>query len=187
MITLPRPPRRAHLRSFWIALCAMLGLSVTIIMWFFALPHPLAIPFATGTAPVAVGLIVPRWIGPFYAIWNKLARRVAYITRLALMGICYFVIFVVVRQAGARFTRKRPRYMRTTWTRRGNQAETTGPSFSSVTSKDPTERGWATAYFIWARRTGNWWAIVLLPFLFLLSVLADDDRKTLPAHIYTLF
>ena len=40
---------------------------------------------------------------------------------------------------------------------------------------------------IWARRTGNWWAIVLLPFLFLLSVLADDDTKTLPAHIYTLF
>jgi hypothetical protein len=186
MITLPRPPRRAHLRSFWIALCAMLGLSVTIIMWFFALPHALAIPFATGTALVAVGLIVPEWIGPFYAIWNKVARRVAFITRLALMGICYFVVFVVVRQAGARFTRKRYRSTRTTWSPRGNQAET-GSSFSSMRLEDPTEPGWATAYFIWARRTGNWWAIVLLPFLSLLSVLADDDRKTLPAHIYTLF
>jgi hypothetical protein len=187
MITLPRPPRRAHLRSFWIALCAMLSSSATTIMWFFALPHPLAIPLATGTGLVAVGLMMPEWIRPFYTLWNKVARRVASITRLALMGICYFVVFVVVAQAGARFTRKRPRSMRTTWTPRGKQAETAGPSFSSVMLKDPTERGWATAYFIWARRTRNCWAIVLLPFLSLLSVLADDDKETLPAHIYTLF
>jgi hypothetical protein len=187
MITLPKPPRRAHLRSFWIALCAMFWSSATLIMWFFALPHRFTIPLATATGLIAVGLIMPRWIGPFYAIWNKVARAVAYVTRLALMGICYFVVFVVVAQAGARFTRKRPRSMGTTWTPRGNQAETPGPRFSSVTLKDATERGWATAYFIWARRTGNWWAVVLLPFLFLLSVLADEDTKTLPAHIYTLF
>ena len=93
MITLPTPPRRAHLRSFWIALCAMLGSSATIIMWFFALPHPLTIPLATGTGLVAVGLMMTEWIRPFYAIWNKVARRAAYITRLALMGICYFVVF----------------------------------------------------------------------------------------------
>jgi hypothetical protein len=163
----------------------MLASSAAIIMWFFALPHPLTIPLATGTGLVAVGLIMTEWIRPFYTIWNKVARRVAFITRLALMGICYFVVFVVVGQAGARFTRKRPRSMRTTWTPRGNKAETTAPSFSSI--KDPTERGWATAYFIWARRTDNWWAIVLLPFLSLLSVLADDDKKTVPGHIYTLF
>jgi hypothetical protein len=187
MITLPTPPRRAHLRSFWIALCAILGSSAAIIMWFSALPHPLAIPLATGTGLVVVGLIMTDWIRPFYAIWNWVARRVAYVTRLALMGICYFVVFVVVAQAGARFTRKRPRSMRTTWTPRGNQAETPGPRFSSVTLKDATERGWATAYFIWARRTGNWWAIFLLPFLSLLSVLAHDDKEALPAHIYTLF
>jgi hypothetical protein len=156
-------------------------------MWFSALPHPLAIPLATGTGLVVVGLIMTDWIRPFYAIWNWVARRVAYVTRLALMGICYFVVFVVVAQAGARFTRKRPRSMRTTWTPRGNQAETPGPRFSSVTLKDATERGWATAYFIWARRTGNWWAIFLLPFLSLLSVLAHDDKEALPAHIYTLF
>jgi hypothetical protein len=165
----------------------MLGLSATIIMSFFALPHPLTIPLATGTGLATVGLMMTEWIRPFYDIWNKLARRVAYVTRLALMGICYFVVFVVVGQAGARFTRTRPRSMRTTWTPRGNQAETPGSSFSSMRLKDPTERGWATEYFIWARRTGNWWAIVLLPFLSLLSVLADNDRKTLPAHIYTLF
>lgn len=165
----------------------MLASSATIIMWFLALPHPLSIPLATGTGLAAVGLMMTEWIHPFYALWNKVARTVAFITRLALMGICYFVVFVVVAQAGARFTRKHPRSMRTTWTPRGNQAETTGPSFSSMRLKDPTERGWATAYFIWARRTGNWWAIVLLPFLSLLSALADDDKKTLSGHIYTLF
>jgi hypothetical protein len=186
MITLPRPPRRAHLRSFWIALCAMLGSSATIILWFFALPHPWTIPLATGGL-VAVGLMMTEWIRPFYAIWNKVARRVAFMTRLALMEICYFVVFVVVGQAGARFSRTRSRSTRTTWIPRGNQAEATGSSFSSVQLKDATERGWATAYFVWARRTGNWWAIVLLPFLSLLSVLADDDKETLPAHIYTLF
>jgi hypothetical protein len=185
MITLPTPPRRAHLRSFWIALWAMLASSAAIVMWFFALPHPLTIFLAVGL--VAIGLMMTKWISPFYAIWNKVARRVAFITRLALMGICYFVVFVVVALAGARFTRKRSRSMGTTWTPRGNHSETPGPRFSSVTLKDATERGWATAYFIWARRTGNWWAVVLLPFLFLLSVLADEDTKTLPAHIYTLF
>jgi hypothetical protein len=165
----------------------MLSSSATIIMWFFALPHPLAIPLAIGTGLVAVGLIMPEWVRPLYAIWNKVARRVASVTRLALMGICYFVVFVVVAQGGARFARKRPGSMQTTWIPRRNQAEAVASSFSSESLKDPAERGWATAYFIWARRTGNWWAIILLPFLFLLSVLADDDKETLPAHIYTLF
>ena len=187
MITLPTSPHRTHLRSFWIAICAMLGSSATIFMWFFALPHAFAIPLATGTSLLAVGLIMPQWIWPFYAIWNKVARRVASITRLALMGICYFVVFVVIGRAGARFAQNRSPSMQTTWSPRGHQAETSEPSFSSATVKHIAERGWATAYFTWARRSGNWWAIVLLPFLSLLSVLAEDDRKALPAHIYTLF
>jgi hypothetical protein len=65
----------------------MLGSSATIILWFFALPHPWTIPLATGGL-VAVGLMMTEWIRPFYAIWNKVARRVAFMTRLALMEIC---------------------------------------------------------------------------------------------------
>jgi hypothetical protein len=166
----------------------MLASSATIIMWFFALPHPLTIPFVTGISVVTIGVVMTEWIRPIYAVWNnKVAHRVALITRPALMTICYFIVFLVVAQAGARFTRNRPRSMRTNWTRRANQPEVTGSSLSPTRLNDPADRGWATAYFIWARRTGNWWAIVLLPFLFLLSVLAEDDRKTLPGHIYTLF
>jgi hypothetical protein len=46
---------------------------------------------------------------------------------------------------------------------------------------------WTKAYFHWARSTGNLWAVVLLPFLSLLSLLAEDEDETLPAYVYTLF
>jgi hypothetical protein len=51
-------------------------------------------------------------------------------------------------------------------------------------SKNP---GWARAYLGWARHSGNGWAIVLLPFLGLLSLFAEDEEEPISVQNYTLF
>jgi hypothetical protein len=45
---------------------------------------------------------------------------------------------------------------------------------------------WATMA-TWVIRSGNVWALVLVPFLVLIAALETDDRQQFPAGIYTLF
>ena len=184
MITLPAPPRRAHLRSFWVALCTMLGISASVCMCILALPHPLAIPAGTIVCLVAVGLVMTEWIRPLYGAWNWGARLVARGTRLLLMSICFFIVFAAVGLAGARFDRALSMSPASSWVRRRTQD---GEENLSPFAEKPNGTMQMNAYLHWARSSGNLWAVVLLPFLFLLSVLAEDEDDTLPAYVYTLF
>ena len=77
MITLPTPPRRAHLRSFWIALSIILGLIVLFFLRLLSYGHPQLLALATVFGFVIAGVIFPEWVRPFYSLWNKAARRVA--------------------------------------------------------------------------------------------------------------
>jgi hypothetical protein len=187
MITLPAPPRRAHLRSFWFALCTMLGTSATVCMYILALPHPLAIPAVTVVCLVAVGLVMTEWIRPLYGAWNRGARLVARGARLLLMGICFFIVFAAVGLAGARFGRAVSMSPASSWVRRRTEDGEEDLSPFAAKSNGSMRMKWTKAYFHWARSTGNLWAVVLLPFLSLLSLLAEDEDDTLPAYVYTLF
>ena len=110
---------------------------------------------------------------------------VARVTGRLLMGICFFIAFGAVGLAGARYSRKLPTSPLSGWTRRGPQ---TGKENSAPSARRGiNEAAWLRAYVRWARRSGNLWAIVLIPFLSLLSLLAKDEDDTLPTNIYTLF
>lgn len=165
----------------------MLGLSATIFMYVLAVPHPVAIPLSTVVCLVAVTLVMTEWIRPLYAAWNKAARWVARGARLLLMGVCFFIVFVAVAQGGARFGGTLSTSTASNWVRRRTKVGGDNPPPFAEKPNGSIQMKWTKAYFLWARSSGNLWAIVLLPFLSLLSLLAEDEDDTLPANVYTLF
>ena len=100
------------------------------------------------------------------------------------MGICFFIVFAAVGLAGARFRRKPPTSASSGWNRRQNESgEEKRTSFAGKENKEAVDAG--------LRPVGGpqrqWWAIVLIPFLSLLSLVAKEEDDTLPTHVYTLF
>ena len=185
MITLPEPPRAAHLRSFWFALSAIFGMSTASCLHVLSVPHSLAISAATALLLVGAGIFGADWIRPFYTVWNRGARLVARVTSGLLIGICFFIAFGAVGLAGARYSRKLPTSALSGWTRRGPQIGNENIAPCARTGIKKAE--WLCAYVCWACRSGNLWAIVLIPFLSLLSLLAKDEDETFPTNVYTLF
>jgi hypothetical protein len=117
------------------------------------------------------------WIEPCYRVWNGAARRVGRAARLVVTSICYFVVVTIVAKSDPPFERRRPAPGTSQWIARHRNAR----------SSDDAEGPWTSVYIAWARRTGNGWALVLMPFLIVLAAVAEDDEQALPANLYTLF
>src|SRR5688572_29903273 len=102
MVLLPAHPRRAWLRSFWLALSL-------IWLGFIGIPAMLfGTPFLPWAA-VAVLLCVPVVIRPQivtlpYRAWNKLSRIYIDLAERLLLKICYFTIVVPTAWTGSRLT-----------------------------------------------------------------------------------
>ena len=66
MITLPAPPRAAHLRSFWFALSSIFGMRAAICLHVLAVPHSVMISAATFLLLLGAGIFGTDWIRPLY-------------------------------------------------------------------------------------------------------------------------
>src|SRR5262245_52659402 len=99
MIALPVPARRAHLRSFWLALCGIVfGAAIPIVL---VLPRPglLRLAAATAAGAAALGLASPELVRPLYSLWNR-AAMVERPARLAVLAVCFFILYVAGRAGG---------------------------------------------------------------------------------------
>jgi hypothetical protein len=185
MITLPVPPRAAHLKSFWLAFSMMLGTGTAICLHVLAVPHLLAISAVGVLLLVGTSVFATDSIQPLYTVWNRGARFVGRVARRLVLGVCFFIVFAGVGLLGARFGRKVPNRASSGWDRR--RPAIGEENRSPLAEKRLTRVAWMPAYVRWARRSGNLWAVVLIPFLSLLSLLAEEEEDTLPAFVYTLF
>ena len=174
---LPEPPRRAHLRAFWLAVSAMLGAIGAAAASWWSVPHPVAVPVTASIILAAAGVMATNAVRPVYRLWNALSRRAARAARPVVAALCYFVIFVIVGMGGTKLERGRSTASTSKWVKRS-----AGPH-----DRRAAGESWTAGYIGWARHTGNVWALVLLPFLIVLSMLTEDDTVALPVHIYTLF
>jgi hypothetical protein len=186
MITLLSPPRRAWVRSFWLAVSLGSGLLIGLLLALLLSPRW----FGLG-AMVALVLALPRllWAQTIaYKLWNRLARYFGHAAHLWLIGICFAIIVVAVGRKGSSLRLVRPSSTASLWMPRGTMAPGAYISqYSAATARAP-EKGWIAAFFSWAAQSGNLWALSLLPFFMLLSALRTDQRKSnFPANIYTLF
>jgi hypothetical protein len=185
MITLPAQPRAAHLRAFWFALCALIGLGTGIFLIFVDVHHGLAIWTISIVFLLLSGMVAPDRVQRFYLMWNRGARFVSREISRILMAVCFFIIVAAVGLAGARFARKVPEPVSSGWQRRGPERQDDNlPSFPGQANE---KAEWVRAYMHWTRRSSNLWALVLLPFLMLLSLVSKVEDDAPPTHVYTLF
>jgi hypothetical protein len=184
-LVVPARPRRAALRAFWLTMGAWAGLGTAVVM-------PLDVVSRLVAGLLVAALIVvgawlrPREAGGLYRLWARASRLYSRITQLVLLRLCHGVVFVAVGWAGSTLRLAPPRADESLWAQRSTLA--TGAYRSQFEGSNGTAPvgAWA-ATATWAMRSGNLWALVLVPVLVLIAALETDDRQRFPAGIYTLF
>lgn len=181
-LSLPIEDRRTYLRSFWIVICLFLGVVLSVLGWLLQVRFFLAI--AGGVAAISASLVFVRqeFVQRLYHAWNR--RIVSPFAKLAkhnVMSICYFVIFVATRMVGSRWQYQAA----ADWKQRTSLPAEAYELPYRAAGRNRT--GWISNYIAWAFRTDNFWSIALIPFLLILRLLKDEEKKTFEANIYTLF
>ena len=187
MIILPSHPRRAWLTSFWVVLCALAGAGVGALLSICVGPRWFAGGIALAVILALPGVLRPGAVAVVYDLWNRLAHIVARVVRLVITAVCFFGIFVVVGRAGSSLRLTRPTSPGSLWVPRGTTAESRFLHPHEITGHQRPPAGWVRTYVAWAVRSRHWWALTLLPFLWLRNYFAHETDRIFPANIYTLF
>ena len=185
MITLPHPPRRAWLMSFWLTISVLLGLMLVGVLSLIS-PRWSVLGLMLTLGLLVPGVVWPQAVGKPYRAWNRLARTFGRGARLLLTGICFCVI-VVAGRTGSSLRLSRPHSLETLWLPRKTLGSTTYLHQHDAPTRESGGKSWIRNYIWWARQSGNLWTISLLPFLILLRTVEPEVRSTYPANIYTLF
>lgn len=122
-----------------------------------------------------------------YEAWNRLARLFVRIARLALMGVCFYIVLGTVGRAGSRLALRRPNPDQSLWTSRTTLLPESYIHQYSIPQEGTSPKGWIGSYFSWVRHSGNLWALFLLPFLALLWTVESRKERSSTPDIYTLF
>jgi hypothetical protein len=185
MITLSAPPRLAHLRAFGLLLSLCYGAVVALLAWMLRAANPVLTWVMVTSVMVAVSVTTAQQLAWLYKRWNSLVRWLSRRATTAISGICFCMCAALPRNE-MRFERKPRSADASNWAKTQSTwsiADALSPDPASA-SKNPR---WARTYIRWAPRSGNGWAIVLLPFLGLLSLFGEDEEEPVPVQNYTLF
>jgi hypothetical protein len=184
---LPTTPRRVYLQSFWLIVCLTVALCLAGALAF----HVDALWVGGGLVLVGlvgvVGFQVPAIAAGPYKLWAGTVDLYCRGARLAVKVACFFIVFVLVgrTKSGLRFDR--PHAGSSVWQRRDTLSANTYRQESESEDASAGSTTWLSSYAAWCRASGNRWALLLLPYLFLLNLLEPEQDRTLPANIYTLF
>jgi hypothetical protein len=179
MLTLPAPPRRAHLAAFAGALGLVGGVALGALLGVAASPAWAALGPGLGTVLAAVGVLRPRAVAPLYAAWSGLEARYRRVARLAVKAAAFLPLVAMGPGGDARLGLAAPEPARSLWLPRTPDADAPGVGAA--------RGGLVRSYAGWAARGGRWWTLALLPFLVLLAAIDADTEPTLPTQTYTLF
>ena len=182
-ITLP-PPSRGRFYSFWLVQSACAGFLAVIAGKATGVPQSALAGISLGFLMALAGYSWPNTISGLYHTWDRWAAAYAAWASRLLLKICYLVVFTLVGRAGSRMTRDRKR--QSMWTPRTTTAAEAYGSQSDLLLAAGS-RGWVTGYVRWASKSGNLWAVSLLPFLLLIAVLDPERSQGHPTNLYTLF
>lgn len=177
---LPFPPRRSHLRAFWLAL--NLAAAVACSLAFVALQIPKSVPtmLAFLGAVAAAGLAWqdgPVWL---YRAWNRVARSLGRMGQWWVLAVTYYLVLSATGRRGSRLDFAAPS---------GSMWKPFGFASNGVTHHNGAYgRGWLHSLLDQARAPERIWWLGVVPFLVLLSLFprqAGSDE--MPANTYTLF
>lgn len=185
-LTVPEEDRRIVLRSFWLLISLIFAALTSIGAWIIGVPWWIAgilVFVVAGSLAFNREHVVRR----LYHAWNnRIIRPLSDIVTAILLRLCLFLIFTATGRAGSRV--QLTSLAGTMWTARGsNVNRTSNLPFVSSNGTAPTSRGWLRGYLRWAFQSHNAWAVSLIPFLFMLRMVATEEPTSSGANIYTLF
>lgn len=187
MMMLPSPPRRGSVRSFWLVISVLAGsLSGALAAVFLSAQW-----FVMGLVLVPMialpGLVWPRAVSGVYEAWNGVAGFYCRAARVLVKGICFYLVLAPANWTSSSLRLRRPPSGQSLWTpRRTLPAMTYGSQYDGG-GGDSLRTGWILRLLSWTVRSGNIWALSLLPFMVMLSALETDEEISFPSNIYTLF
>lgn len=185
-LTLPLEDRRAFVRSFWATLSV--GVAAPWVWLGVSLQMPV-LAASGGMAAVLIALMPVMHAGfawRVYAAWNRrLVHPFARVASRCVLGVCFAVIALAARAGRSRMSLGRDTEAATLWTTR-RSLDSSEYHHVFVTKASHTGR-WTADYAGWAWRTGNLWALSLIPCLIMLRFLPLNDERPDQADIYTLF
>src|SRR5690606_30865855 len=107
---------------------------------------------------------------------------------LWLTGICFYIVVVAVGQTGSSLALARSRTGTSCWVEHLPHATSTPDHVAAHNIETLPSRSWLKDFCIWATQRGHGWALCLLPFLLLLTLLgSEEEEQVFPGSIYTLF
>ena len=186
MILLPFA-RAAYLKSFSLTLALLSGLAIAVLWYSLQLPVQFSFVAVPAVGFPLLGLIRPKIMSKPYRLWDALANYFARGARLVLLGVCFYIIMVAVRFAGAAIELGRPSADQSLWISKKTLSPATYLYEFSASGGQFTGKGWLSSYLCWAGVSGNLWALFLVPFLAMLAAVEVYRDRRFPAGIYTLF
>lgn len=179
MTTLPFPPRRSHLRAFWLGLHGPA----------FAAGALLALNSGTQRAGIALAIVLAatlaaglRWseiVLAAYRAWHRAGKAVARIGQWWTLAVTYYLLFAITGRAGARVDLAPP--SGSMWTPYGS-GDTTGDGV-----REPAV-GWVGRFVREAGGPRRAWWLAVLPSLVIVSLFTNDaPDEDVPSNIYTLY
>jgi hypothetical protein len=175
------------LRSFWLIICVLMALVTAIVAWSLGWPWPVGIALSVGALLASLVLIQENVVWFFYRAWNVFVKMFAAISRQVATRVCYFIVFGVVGRAGSHFPLTASRASGSFWIKRDLLVHNVFRESLATNIGSPRRLDWIHDYFRWTIRSGNMWAITLLPFLVILWICSKPQAETKELNIYTLF
>jgi hypothetical protein len=176
--------RRAEVAGFWILGTVVVWLSIGLAAAAVGAPAPWAWGTAAALALVLPGLVWHPWFETGVWAWNGSVRRLAGVLRTCVLAAGYFILFAAVGRAASSRDQARPRPDSSGWL-----ARTPGLFLADrVGSRAPENPGSDQGLSAFARQPGNRWAVTLIPIVFLLTLLRDDEQQgAVQGSTYTLY
>jgi hypothetical protein len=186
MISLPPRAGRFELRSFWLVCTVILAGGILLIAWRLNIFFSIVVAVIAGAAFNSIVAVREPFARRVYHAWNRrLVRPLAKAAASLVLGVCFVIIFVATGALGSRLGLSR--HALSTWERRTSLPFNAYKLPFASQGEIDVNTGWIRRYVHWAYRSGNAWAMSLIPFLWLLRLLSTEDRERMQANIYTLF
>ena len=178
MLMLDTHPRQAALIGFWISFNVLLGISIASTGWWPGLMLPLGL--------LLLGLVFKPMVRIAYQAWNFSALWLSKVAKIVVSGACFFIVITMMRLFGSRLQRHVQTPVTSMWrSRHGatSKAELPNSMLIDIDAQD----GWIRAFLRFSMSGNEWWSVILIPFVWMLSVISTDEPRNIPARNYTLF
>lgn len=185
MFELPRSPRFADLRGFWLSFSLVSGTLAAAILRTAQVSLWAVSGVAVAGALTIIGWRAPTLMRRAYSTWNRSARRVGKLVR-SWVTVTVYAILAVAGRFGARLPLSVPPGVVTGWRdKRTLSADAFGGQSSLQASG--ARQSWIADLATWGWGSGNGWVLALIPFLTVLSTVEAASARPVTGKNYTLY